>query len=280
MENQSNPLKQYFRKPGIWVKLPSQGKFYQTKPAELNDMGEIPIYPMTAKDELLAKNADALLNGSAIIQLVQSCAPTIVDPENMPAIDLDAVLVAVKRCTYGEFMDVSTTCDCAEGTKNEVRVDVNQLIAGIRVMEDSEPIEHESGIKIFTRPITVKNILDLNWVQYEQVRQIQMAERQDLDEKVRSSMLTNSYEKLTNQSLRVVAGAIETLLLPDGSTVNSRDWIEEWVKDLSRPEYTKLEKAIMDTNSRGIDKELKIQCQKCDKVYTSQLDLNPTTFFA
>lgn len=280
MENQSNPLKQYFRKPGIWVKLPSQGKFYQTKPAELNDMGEIPIYPMTAKDELLAKNADALLNGSAIIQLVQSCAPTITDPENMPAIDLDAVLVAVKRCTYGEFMDVSTTCDCAEGTKNEVRVDVNQLIAGIKVMEDSEPIEHESGIKIFTKPITVKNILDLNWVQYEQVRQIQMAERQDLDEKVRSSMLTNSYEKLTNQSLRVVAGAIETLLLPDGGTVNSRDWIEEWVRDLSRPEYTKLEKAIMDTNSRGIDKELKIQCQKCNKVYTSQLDLNPTTFFA
>lgn len=280
MENQSNPLKQYFRKPGIWVKLPSQGKFYQTRPAELNDMGEIPIYPMTAKDELLAKNADALLNGSAIIQLVQSCAPTIVDPENMPAIDLDAVLVAVKRCTYGEFMDVSTTCDCAEGTKNEVRVDVNQLIAGIKVMEDSEPIEHESGIKIFTKPITVKNILDLNWVQYEQVRQIQMAERQDLDEKVRSSMLTNSYEKLTNQSLRVVAGAIETLLLPDGSTVTDKNWIEEWVRDLSRPEYSKLEKAIMDTNSRGIDKELKIQCQKCDKVYTSQLDLNPTTFFA
>jgi hypothetical protein len=280
MENHNNPLKQYFRKPGIWVKLPSQGKFYQTRPAELNDMGEIPIYPMTAKDELLAKNADALLNGSAIIQLVKSCAPTIADPENMPSIDLDAVLVAVKRCTYGEFMDVSTTCDCEEATKNDVRIDVNQLIAGIKVIEDMEPIEHESGIKIYTRPITVKNILDLNWVQYEQVRQIQMAERQDLEEKARTEILTTSYEKLTNQSLKVVAGAIETLLLPDGTTVTEPKWIEEWVRDLSRPEYSKLEKAIMDTNSKGIDKELRIQCQKCNKVYTSQLDLNPTTFFA
>lgn len=278
MENQ-NPLKQYFRKPGIWIKLPSQGKFYNVKPSELNEMGEIPVFPMTAKDELLVKNADALLNGSAIFQLIKSCVPCIENPEQMPSVDLDAVLVAVKRCTYGENMDVTTVCTNCE-SKNEIRINVNNLIAGIKVIEEVPPIEHESGIKIFVRPITVKNILDLNWVQYEQIRQIQMAEKKDLDDKQRSDILTNSYEKLTNMSLKVVAGAIETVLLPDGTTVNDRNMIEEWVKDLSKPEYSKLEKAIMDTNTAGINKEIKVQCEKCQTVYESQLDLNPTTFFA
>jgi hypothetical protein len=95
MENQNNPLKSFFRKPGIWIKLPSQGNYYTTKPADLNDMGEIPVYPMTAKDELMLKNADALLNGTAITGLIKSCAPSIVDPENMPAVDLDTLLVAI-----------------------------------------------------------------------------------------------------------------------------------------------------------------------------------------
>lgn len=282
MENQpsNNPLKQFFRKPGIWIKLPSQGKFYAERPADLNDMGEIPVYPLTAKDELLLKNADSLLNGNALTQLVNSCAPSIKDPTNMPSIDLDAILVAIKRCTYGEKMDVATQCDCDEKTTNEVSIDLNHLIAGITVLEDEPPIEHESGVKIFTKPITVNHLLKLNWVQYEQVRNLQLAEQQNLSEKEKLDILSKSYEALTSESINVVSSSIDTVLLPDGSVVKDRAMIEEWVRDLSKPEYSKLETSIMNTNSKGVSKEFNVQCQKCGKVYKSSIDLNPTTFFA
>ena len=81
-----NPLKAFFRKPGIWIKLPSQGRFYSVKPSELNEMGEIPVFPMTAKDELMMKNADGLLNGNAIVELVRSCAPCIADQRTCQAL--------------------------------------------------------------------------------------------------------------------------------------------------------------------------------------------------
>jgi hypothetical protein len=277
-QHQSNPLKAYFRKPGIYIKLPSQGKFYDVKPADLNEMGEIPVYPLTAKDELLLKNADSLLNGNALTQLINSCAPSIVDPVNMPSIDLDAILVAIKRCTYGEKLDVTTQCECE--AVNEVSVDLNQLIAGISVLEENPPIEHESGIKIFTKPITVKHLLSLNWVQYEQIRTLQLAEQQNMPEKEKMDLLTKSYETLTTESINVVSSSIDTVLLPDGSVVSDKKMIEEWVRDLSKPEYTKLETAIMDTNKKGVSKEFNVQCQKCSTVYKSSLDLNPTTFFA
>lgn len=282
MENQqhSNPLKQFFRKPGIWIKLPSQGKFYESKPADLNDMGEIPVYPLTAKDELLLKNADSLLNGNAITQLVNSCAPSIKDPVNMPSIDLDAILVAIKRCTYGENMDVTTQCDCEDKTTNEVSVNLNHLISGISVIDEIPPIEHESGVKIYTKPITVSHLLKLNWVQYEQIRNLQLAEQQNLPEKEKMNMLSKSYDALTTESINVVCGSIDTVLLPDGTMVKDRAMIEEWVKDLSKPEYSKLESTIMNTNSKGVSKEFNVQCQKCSKVYKSTIDLNPTTFFA
>ena len=277
---QINPLKAYFRKPGLWVKLPSQGKFYNQKPMDLNDMGEIPVYPLTAKDELMLKNADALLNGHAISQVIKSCTPSIVDPENMPAVDLDSILVAIKRCTYGEHMDVTTKCNCENAKETSIRIDLNALISEIKVIDEIAPIEFGNGIKVFIKPVTVKNILRLNWVQYEQVRSLQLAEQQNLDEQSKMSVLQKSYTALTNESVKVVSGCIDTVLLPDGTAVSDPALIEEWVVDLSKPDYSNLERSIMNTNTKGVTKEFTVHCPECNENYTSTLDLNPTTFFA
>ena len=279
MENQVNPLKQYFRKPGIWIKLPSQGNYYKNKPSEFNSMGEIPVYPMTAKDELLLKNADALLNGNSIINLIKSCVPSIDNPEEMPAIDLDAVLVAVKRCTYGDNADV--TCECPKcQTANDVAVNLNQVIGTIKVLEKLEPVELENGIKVFIKPVKVSDLLSLNWVQFEQIRNIQLAEQKNVDELTKTRLLQQSYQILTDKNIEIVSGCIDTVLLPDGIAVTDYTNIQEWIIDLSKSEFSKIEQAIMITSSMGIEKEFDVTCKNCDNVFKSGLDLNPTTFFA
>ena len=279
MENRVNPLKQYFRKPGIWIKLPSQGNFYKDKPTDLNEMGEIPIYPLTAKDELMLKNADALLNGSAITQMINSCAPSITDPMVMPAIDLDAVLVAIKRCTYGESQDVTCSCPKCE-TANEVSINLNQIISSIKSVEKLEPVELDNGIKVFIKPVTVHNLLNLNWVQFEQIRNIQLAEQNNVDETTKVNLMQKSYQVLTEKNIDIVSSCIDTVLLPDGIAVTDNENIKDWINDLSKPDFTKIEESIMVTSSMGIDKEFNVNCKNCNTDFKSSLDLNPTTFFA
>jgi hypothetical protein len=279
MENRINPLKQYFRKPGLWIKLPSQGNFYKEKPAELNEMGEIPIYPLTAKDELMLKNADALLNGSAITQMINSCAPTIIDPMTMPAIDLDAVLVAIKRCTYGEIQEVNCTCPQCE-TANEVSLSLNHIISSIKSVEKLEPVIFDNGITVFIKPVTVHNLLSLNWVQFEQVRNIQIAEQNNIDETAKVNLMQKSYQILTEKNIDIVSSCIDTVLLPDSLAVTDRENIRDWINDLSKPDFAKIEEAIMVTSSMGIDKEFNVTCKNCNTEFKSSLDLNPTTFFA
>jgi hypothetical protein len=279
MENQSNPLKQYFRKPGIWIKLPSQGNFYKDKPADFNSMGEIPVYPMTAKDELLLKNADALLNGTAVHNLIKSCVPSIIDPTAMPAIDLDAILVAIKRCTYGENVDVSTECPSCQ-TTNEVSINLNHVISNIKVLETLEPIEFENGIKVFIKPVKVEDLLSLNWVQFEQIRNIQLADQNNADETTKVNLLQKSYQILTEKNLEIVSGCIDTVLLPDGLAVTDYENIREWITDLSKPEFARVENAIMITSSMGVNKDFDVTCKNCNTTYKTSLDLNPTTFFA
>ena len=83
--NENNPLRQFFRRPAVHISLPSGGESYGPEDIEWPDEGkELPVYPMTAIDEITTKTPDALFNGEATFSLISSCAPDIGDPREMP----------------------------------------------------------------------------------------------------------------------------------------------------------------------------------------------------
>lgn len=275
--SENNPLKLYFRKPGIWIKLPSAGKYYKEPLTDFNDMGEIPVYPMTAKDELIMKNADALLNGNAINQLVTSCAPSIKDPGSMPAVDLDAVLLAIRRATYGENLEIDTQCSHCKANNSNV-LNLNHFISTISTIESGEPVDLD-GIKVFIRPVNVNQLLALNWVQYEQVRNIQLAEQNNIDEREKVNILQAGYTALTSKNLEIISSCVDTVLLPNGVSVTDTGDIKEWAEQLSQPDFKKIELAILSMAQQGMKKDFSINCAACHEDYETSLDLNPTTFF-
>jgi hypothetical protein len=48
----NNPLRQYFRRPAVYIKLPSGGLGYAKDVLEIPESGDFPVYPMTAIDEI------------------------------------------------------------------------------------------------------------------------------------------------------------------------------------------------------------------------------------
>ena len=69
--------------------------------------GEIGIFPMTARDELVLKTPDALLNGASTVEVINSCVPAITDAWEIPSVDMDALLIGIRIATYGENMDIT-----------------------------------------------------------------------------------------------------------------------------------------------------------------------------
>ena len=53
---ESNPLSKYFRQSKLYISLPSQGKHYPAGAIDFPESGEVEVYSMTAKDELLFKS--------------------------------------------------------------------------------------------------------------------------------------------------------------------------------------------------------------------------------
>jgi hypothetical protein len=124
---EQNPLRKYFRQPKVYITLPSRGKFYPEGVLNMPETGELPVFAMTAKDELIIKTPDALLNGQATVDVIKSCIPNITNPWLMPSVDLDACLVAIRIATYGEKLDITTKVPVL-GEEREFSVDLRQIL--------------------------------------------------------------------------------------------------------------------------------------------------------
>ena len=149
----ANPLKKYFRQPKIYLKLPSGGNFYPPGAIKMTESGEIPVYAMTAKDELTFKTPDALLNGEATVDVIKSCIPNIINPWAMPSIDSDAVLIAIRLATYGEKLELTTKVP-GTGESKDFEIDLRILLDQLTSFQFEPHIRINDEIIVEIRPIT------------------------------------------------------------------------------------------------------------------------------
>jgi len=279
MTQANNPLGQYFRKPGLNVALPSGGKFYKTPPKVTVD-GEIAVYPMTAKDELLVKNADSLLNGDAIVQLIKSCVPDISDPKEMPNPDVDAVLLAIRKATYGEKMEITASCPCNEWS-GTYSIGVDNLLMKIKNIDPVNDVTLTNGLVVKITPSTLADQNRLGMVQFENVRKLQaVMDSDDEDLKLRvSNEVTGRNIELAQE---IITKVILSVATPDGTEVSDRAAISEWLSQLETGEFKKIEDKIRLINQSGAETKVEVGCGKegCDKRFDIEFTLDPVSFFA
>ena len=147
-----NPLSEYFKKPGIYVKLPSEGNYYDDDIA-LSSTGEIEILPMSAKDEMHFKSPDALLNGESLIKVISNCIPGIKTPREIPLPDLSVILVGLRIATYGNDMNVYATCPGCEN-RDELTYDISRLLDNVSNITTNNTISIKEAL-VYAKPYTL-----------------------------------------------------------------------------------------------------------------------------
>ena len=160
-----NPLAKHFRQPSIYIKLPSEGVWYDDSVITLPENGEIPVYPMTALDEITYRTADALFNGEAVVTVIKSCIPLFKDASRISTQDLDTVLIAIRLATYGHEMEFTSRCpECEE--QNDLALDLREIMERIRKADFTKPVVF-GDVEIHFKPLTFKEQNDNNTAQFE-----------------------------------------------------------------------------------------------------------------
>ena len=185
MPENANPLNKYFRQPAVFVTLPSGGN-YPPHVLTQSQTGEIGVQPMTARDEIIFKTPDALMNGQGMVDVIQSCIPEIKDAWQISNYDLDTILIAIRIATYGETMDINFN---VPGTTEKASHTLNlpSLLEQIKTTEVNNDIELKDGLKIAVRPLTYKDMTSTALKTFTQQKLYSTVQNTDLapEEKVK-----------------------------------------------------------------------------------------------
>ena len=272
-----NPLSSFYRQPKIYVRLPSKGKFYEPGSLDLSENGEYPVYAMTAKDELLFKTPDALLNGTSTVELIKSCIPAILNPWVMPNIDLDFALIAIRIATYGDKMDVVTNCPHCDA-ENSYDMDLtawldifNNFIYNTDIAVDP--------LTVHVRPYTYKEVTKTALKSMEQQRIFQVINDDTISDEVKLEKFGASFLKLTELTVDVIADCITAIDTPDGS-VSDKAMIKEFIANCSKDIFQKIQDHVVQMKELIEFKAQDVTCGECSKPFSLPVTMDQSNFFA
>jgi len=275
----NNPLAKHFRQPAIYLKLPSGGRFYAPNALDLNVTGEIPVYPMTVKDELLLKTPDALMNGSSVASMIASCCPAIKDPWSMPLVDLDPVLIAIRLASYGADMDMTSNCShCKE--ENEHTIDLRRVLDSIKPMTNYDQPTFVDGLIFDLEPQTFQEINTASQISFEQQKLISVVNDSDLTDVEKKTLFNESFAKLTELNVNTLVNCIKSITTDDGTVVGEKELIRDFLTHTDRKSYESIRELVMNTVKSNALESMPVPCSHCEKEYPVALDFNQTNFFA
>jgi hypothetical protein len=239
---QVNPLQKYFRQPKIYLRLPSKGQYYPPNALDMPESGELPVYPMTAKDELQMKTPDALLNGEATVSVIKSCVPNIKDPWKMPSIDSDAILIAIRLATYGEKLDINTKVPNT-GEERTFEVDLRVLLDQLADFSFEPYIEVNEFMNIEIRPSTYKEFTENTIKTFEEQRIFRLVNDNSIPDEQKLASFSQSFRRLTDLTIDVVINSIVCIDTAEGK-VSNKDQIKDFFNNSDKSVFDKMMKHL------------------------------------
>lgn len=274
---QNNPLKQYFRQPAIYIKLPSNGQFYPDGALDMPENGELPVYPMTAIDEITYRTPDALFNGSATVNVIQSCIPNIKQPWAIPSVDVDTILVSIRIASYGHSLELESKCPkCNE--EDSYSIDLRTALDAIKPGDYHQVIKFRD-LEIYFRPMTYKDINDNNQRQFDEQRTLQSIYSIEATDQEKIGILTDAMKKIQTATVEALAQGIAAIKTPN-SLVTEASFIIDFLQNCDRVVFNQIRDRIINEKVKSELQPIQIKCHHCNNEYKQNLTLDMTNFFA
>lgn len=276
MATLDNPLRKYFRQPAIHLRLPSGGRNWPAQAISMPPNGELPIYPMTAVDEITSRTPDALFNGSAVTDIIRSCVPAIHDPWATPASDITALLVAIRLASYGHSMEMGTKCPkCSE--ENEYSLDLRTVLDGLKSGDYETPLQ-SGDLTIYFTPMTYQQLNENNRVQFEDQKMIQSLNSAEIDEEEKLRLLTEIYKKVSELTVISIRNSI-TMIKTADAIVSEPPFIDEFLRNCRKEVFEAIRDRAVELREQSDVRPLKLTCPSCQHQYEQTFTLDLSNFF-
>ena len=271
----NNPLRQYFRRPAVYITLPSSGKNYPEDVIDIPESGELPVYPMTAIDEITTKTPDALFNGTAVVELIKSCIPNIKNPWYVTSEDIEALLLSIRAASSDDALDIESTCPKCEEV-HSYGVNLAGILSTIKGGSYDNPIA-VGDLKIKFRPLTYKEMNESSLKQFEVQKLFAQYDQQESSED-RDKLGNKALGQITDLTMELISLTIEYIETPN-TRVSEKPFILDFLRNCDRNLYATLRDKSSELKTASEIKPLDITCAGCGNQYKENISVNPVDFF-
>jgi|TARA_B100001094_G_scaffold277559_1_gene286484 hypothetical protein len=281
---QGNPLAKHLRQPKIYIKLPSGGEYWPGKSLEKTENGEYPVYAMTAKDEITFKTPDALLNGQATVDVIQSCIPNIKDAWQTPSIDIDTILIAIRRASYGEKMAMTASVPKTNITK-DFELNLQTLFDNYMSKEFVHTFQID-GFKVQIQPLNYKTITEGMIKAFEEQRIFAVIDDNTIQNQEKLKQFQTSFSRLTELNVQTLIKSV-VAIQPDGSeeAVVNPVHIKEFIENTDAKVFNQIKDHIESQKKQFEQQPLSVEADDdeiaagADKTYNVPIVFDQGNFF-
>ena len=276
MNQTVNPLRQYFRRPSIFLKLPSGGEFWPDNSVTPTQNGELPVFPMTAIDEITYRTPDALFNGDAVVSVIQSCVPSITNAWETPSIDLNAILIAIRIASYGHTMEVNAKCPACD-TEGDYGFDLRTALDQLQSPDFKKTVQ-QGDLEFSFQPTSYRQQHQANAAQFEEQKTIQMIPVSDLPDDEKLRRLNTALKRITELTVKAIKHSIASIRTPS-AFVTEPEFIEEFLNNCDRELFVQVRDHVIELRLASEFKPMQLKCDNCGHQHEQQLTLDMASFF-
>jgi hypothetical protein len=242
--------------------------------------GEVAVYSLTVKDQILLKTPDALLNGDTLVQIIQNCVPGVKDATQLVEPDINTLLVAIRSASNGSMWSWDCVCpNCSKELNYEFNL--SHLIDAQVKTELNPVVNMNDEYEIRLRPFNFKqrHISIINEIEEGKANKI-LAAKQDMDTDDQAVAMTKIIERISSGLLDLVSMSVVSVkIVSTGEVVDNPDYVKEFVLSLSKNEADAISSKIKELNESGIKRSQNFVCESCNHEWNQDIDFDPTSFF-
>ena len=274
----NNPLMLYAPHEKVFCKLPSGAHFYDGSVLDKLHP-QVGIKPMTAKDEMIMANPDALMNGKAIELVIQNCCANVLDASKLALSDVEAILLGIKKATGEDSYSFLSSCpEC--GTKGEFKRDIDEILNTCTYLDKEYVIDLDPiPVKIFLQPSTWSDYNEIQQLSFRQQKILQIAKNQEISDDEKTEIFNNVFAELVKIRTDLIVNCIQKIEIPDG-IVQDKSQINEYINSLDKNTIRVISDKAEYINSLGCSHSMDAECPHCEHKWTIQdLKFDPSHFF-
>ena len=270
----SSFLEKHKRQPKIYIDLP-MSQYYPEGVLEEGQTTSLPVYGMTATDEMMIKTPDALFNGEATKSVIKSCIPTILDPGRMPTMDIDFCLIAIRLATYGEAMGIEVTCpSCKE--KSEFDLNLQNYLEKYQNRYFNNKVSIE-GLTFYFNPVDYNTMTKFSLDLYTIQRSL-VSLPEDWTQDQKDAHVKEQLENSAKLNLNLMLSYINLIEAEDESETDPSE-ISNFIANSDRKFFSEIKKHVEKIKNDFETPATEIDCPHCQHNFTTKVPMDYSNFF-